>query len=80
MLEGSLTVKGEQKDKALFANTLGVLGNGDKLEVSSAEQQSRFLIIAGIPLNEPVARGGPFVMNTEQEVRQAFIDYQTGQF
>jgi len=40
----------------------------------------RFLLISGKPLGEPVARYGPFVMNTEGEIRQALIDLQRGTF
>ena len=46
----------------------------------TASSISRFLLIAGKPLNETVARGGPFVMNTQEEIRQAFADYESGSF
>lgn len=58
---------------------LVVLKDGDSVNVSSLED-SRYLLIAGKPLNEPVARGGPFVMNTREEINQAFADYQSGSF
>ena len=38
----------------------------------------RMLLIAGVPLNEPIARHGPFVMNTWEEIEQAFEDYRSG--
>jgi len=38
----------------------------------------RVLLIGGLPLNEPIARYGPFVMNTEKEIREAFEDYESG--
>ena len=59
---------------------LGVLDDGDRVELMAPDSATRFLLIAGKPLNEPVARGGPFVMNTADEVRQAFSDYQSGNF
>ncbi|HIP23986.1 MAG TPA: quercetin 2,3-dioxygenase, partial [Rhodobacteraceae bacterium] len=40
----------------------------------------RFLLIAGARIDEPVARGGPFVMNTRAEILQAFDDYRSGRF
>ena len=58
---------------------LAVLGRGDDALVTSAEG-ARCLLVAGRPLDEPVARYGPFVMNTEAEIRQAFEDYRAGRF
>ena len=53
--------------------------DGDEVEVSSPNG-AELLLIAGVPLNEPVARYGPFVMNTTGEIRQAMLDYQSGRF
>jgi redox-sensitive bicupin YhaK (pirin superfamily) len=52
---------------------------GDAVGVAALED-SRMLLIAGKPLNEPIARYGPFVMNTMAEVEQAFRDFQAGRF
>jgi hypothetical protein len=57
---------------------LGVLSTKGIFACNSENKDSRFLLIAGEPLNEPVARGGPFVMNTKSEVIQAFKDYHSG--
>jgi redox-sensitive bicupin YhaK (pirin superfamily) len=57
---------------------LAVLGAGDRVIAGCDAQSGRMLLIAGRPLNEPVARGGPFVMNTQDEIRQAWDDYRTG--
>jgi redox-sensitive bicupin YhaK (pirin superfamily) len=53
--------------------------DGDAVAMST-ESGAELLLIAGVPLNEPVARYGPFVMNTTGEIRQAMIDYQSGRF
>ncbi|MEE9166896.1 MAG: pirin family protein [Candidatus Neomarinimicrobiota bacterium] len=57
-----------------------VLGDGESVRIRSGKKTARFLFLAARPLNEPIARGGPFVMNTESEVRQAFLDYGNGTF
>lgn len=62
----------------LERDDLGVLSGGDAVMANAVEAGTRFLLIAGRPLGEPVARGGPFVMNTEQEIHQAFADYRAG--
>lgn len=71
------TAAGTQK---LGSKMLGILGPGDQLSLVSKAAGSRFLLVAGQPLNEPVARGGPFVMNTREQVMQAYADFSSGQF
>ncbi|MGH6872726.1 MAG: pirin family protein [Rhizomicrobium sp.] len=59
---------------------VGVLSDGDALLVSAPGGEARLLIVAGKPLNEPIAKYGPFVMNTPDEIRRAIHDYQNGRF
>jgi quercetin 2,3-dioxygenase len=82
VLAGSGTVGVEQRPVA--AGQLAVLGRGDFVSVTAdARQDSRtpsleVLVLGGRPIREPVAWGGPFVMNTRAEVLQAFEDFQKG--
>ena len=62
------------------ARELAVLGEGEVVQVEGREAGTRLILVAGQPLREPVARYGPFVMNTQAELRQAFEDYQAGRF
>jgi hypothetical protein len=57
---------------------LAMLTPGERLPVTAGAQGARLIVVAGRPLKEPVARYGPFVMNTADEIRQAFADYQSG--
>jgi len=68
-------------DVPLRQEELAVLGQGDRIRVNAVGgEESRFLLVAGRPIGEPVARAGPFVMNTREEILQAFQDYQSGRF
>jgi quercetin 2,3-dioxygenase len=51
-----------------------------ELTLKSENTAVRILVLAGRPLREPIAFGGPFVMNTQEEIRQAFADYRAGRF
>jgi quercetin 2,3-dioxygenase len=59
---------------------LVVLGDGDFVEVTTAESPVRFLLVSGKPLGEPVARYGPFVMNTRAEIEETLRELQQGTF
>lgn len=77
IIEGSIMVNGEQKVPAdhfvLFKN------EGETFNIE-ANEDSVILIISGEPLNEPIYPHGPFVMNSREEIMQAFEDYNTGKF
>jgi redox-sensitive bicupin YhaK (pirin superfamily) len=60
------------------ARQIAVLGDGDTVDITANGEQSRFLLVAGRPLDEPVVQYGPFVMNTRGEIEQALADYRDG--
>ncbi len=78
--EGGVQIGDGEEARAVDAQELAVLSGGNVLKLGDAKQGSRLIVIAGRPLREPVARYGPFVMNTKQEVMQAFVDFQEGKF
>jgi redox-sensitive bicupin YhaK (pirin superfamily) len=71
--QGSISVG----DTKVSHGELAQLGKGDSLKLT-AEKDSGFLLFGGLPLNQPVAHYGPFVMNTNEEIDQAIRDYQAG--
>ena len=69
-----------QTDTPIAGPRMVVFGNGDQVSARSSDQGMRFLLVSGKPLNEPIARYGPFVMNTQQEIEQALEDLRKGKF
>lgn len=57
---------------------LALLGDGDSVRLRGTNERARLLLLAGVPLEEPVARYGPFVMNTEREIHEAIADFRSG--
>ena len=82
IFEGALTVLAGQDDSGVKveAGNLAVLGAGEGVHIVGDGANNRFLLVAAKQLNEPVARAGPFVMNTRQEVMDAFQDFREGRF
>ena len=75
VVDGRVRISGNE---AVSARSLAVLGYGNRVELAAGAAGGRLLLIAARQLQEPVARGGPFVMNTKAEILQAFQDYQQG--
>ena len=78
LIEGEVKV-GEQNHNPIKDSTLIILTRGEKLKVSGLTK-AKFLLISGKPIGEPIARGGPFVMNTKEEILKAVQDYHNGTF
>ena len=78
LIEGEIKI-GNQQHQKVENSKLILLERGEKLKVY-ASTNAKFLLIAGKPIEEQIARGGPFVMNTKQEILQAAEDYHKGTF
>ena len=59
---------------------LAVLGDGASVSLKMGGEAGRLILVAGKPLHEPVAKYGPFVMNTPQQIREAIADFNEGRF
>ncbi|MFX1309799.1 MAG: pirin family protein [Promethearchaeota archaeon] len=79
------TIEGEgyfddNKEELVKKEILVIYRDGDHVKVSTGNEKVRFLLVSGKPLREPVAWRGPIVMNTDEELRIAFNEYQNGKF
>jgi redox-sensitive bicupin YhaK (pirin superfamily) len=72
--EGDAALAGQ----ALPAHQLAVLGAGDAVSMQAGAAGARLILVAGRPIGEPIVQYGPFVMNTREEIEQAFADYRDG--
>jgi hypothetical protein len=72
-LSGSVRLEGAE----VLGNSVALLGDGDAIALQ-ATSSGGFMLLAGEPIAEPIAHSGPFVMNTPEEVEQAFLDFQRG--
>ena len=82
MMKGSVQIgNGDEKIFGLGKeHNLVILSDGEKVDLHAHTSDAEFLILGGQEYNEPIARYGPFVMNTKSEIDQAIRDYQTGNF
>jgi redox-sensitive bicupin YhaK (pirin superfamily) len=82
VFEGEAKFAGDEKEDGTMVShpRLVVLGDGDYVKVITGETPVRFLLVSGKPLHEPIARYGPFVMNTEEEIEQTLQELREGTF
>jgi quercetin 2,3-dioxygenase len=76
VFEGAVEIGGRR----LARGELAVLGDGAAVSLEADAEAGRLILLAGRPLREPVAKYGPFVMNTQQQLREAIADFSEGRF
>ncbi len=74
LFEGSANIS----DSELNQHNFVVLGDGDNVTITAGPEGARLILVSGLPINEPIVQYGPFVMSTEEEIKQAFNDYKQG--
>lgn len=79
VVQGGVIVSGDGITTRVNTNELAVLDEGERVELV-ATSEARLLLLSGRPLHESVVKGGPFVMNSPEELQQAYSDYRAGKF
>jgi len=82
VFNGAVNVRAAKYDAGVIIHspTLLVWGEGDEIQIASTDSPARVLMVTGAPLNEPIARYGPFVMNTRAEIDATLRELQNGTF
>ncbi len=81
VIDGQVSLPDSDGGQSLVrSGEIASLKQGERVTAKAGSQGARFLLLAGRPIGEPVARGGPFVMNTRQEILQAYEDLSNGRF
>ena len=80
VFDGEVELGPQGGGQRVAATRLAVLGDGQVVRARTGEKPGRFLLLSGKPLGEPIARYGPFVMNTEEEIRQTLRELRDGTF
>ena len=75
---GVAEVGPENRSTPIREGTLAVLGPGDAIRLRATNERTQLLCASARPIGEPIVQRGPFVMNTEEEIRKAFEDYRNG--
>ena len=78
VLRGDVTFNGEQTAHA--GELVGFMTEAGTIELQAGSEEVKILLLSGVPIDEPVVGYGPFVMNTQQEIRQAILDFNVGRF
>ena len=78
VLRGDVTFNGTQTAHA--GELVGFVTEAGTIELQAGSEEVKILLLSGVPIDEPVVGYGPFVMNTQQEIRQAILDFNAGRF
>jgi redox-sensitive bicupin YhaK (pirin superfamily) len=80
VIEGEGYFDADRDSNVIGSENLIIFDDGDEVSVTTEEKTLRFILVSGKPIGEPVAWQGPMVMNTQEELRIAFEEYQNGTF